>query len=201
MKFNSFFLVLLGSTNVSSIKLPSSRQNVIKASSSSSVNTVNTLSSFQASMISGGSAEKNTDSDILVTSIAVGGITAAMGFLYDKVLGLSLKTVWSTIPSLILQKKGSLNPAYFITTVCTLGGILMGILSSKLHATFTVADFVSAFSSDTIETLPSSSIHLLPLLLLSLVTSTFGFSVGPEGEYIFSFSNSIQSINLLLIIL
>jgi hypothetical protein len=58
----------------------------------------------------------------------------------------------------------------------------MGLLSTKFHATFTVADFVSSFSSAPVEALPSSSIHLFPLLLLSLVTSTFGFSLGPEGE-------------------
>ncbi len=200
MKFNTFVLILLGSVKVSSFNLPFSQQNVVKASSSST----NPLSSFtqeksltfalKESTISGDNNVDTTDDSILVTSIAVGGITAAMGFLYGKILGLSLKMVWSTIPSLILKKKGSLNPAYFITAVCTLGGILMGILSSKFHSTFTVADFVSAFSSAPIETLPSSNIHLLPLLLLSLVTSTFGFSVGPEGESFLSVQYEIFTI-------
>ena len=84
---------------------------------------------------------------------------------------------------MIEKKNGGINPAHFITGTITLGGIIMGVLSSKFSDTFTVADFVHAFSSADVEALPSSRIHLVPLLLLSLVTSTFGFSVGPEGEY------------------
>jgi H+/Cl- antiporter ClcA len=117
-------------------------------------------------------------------SIAVGVITAAMGFLYGKVLGLSVSTIWSTVPSLLLQKMGSINPTLFITGTCTLGGLMMGILSSKLSSTFAVSDFVSAFSQVPADTLPSSKVHLLPLLLLSLVTSSFGFSVGPEAPMV-----------------
>ena len=62
----------------------------------------------------------------------------------------------------------------------------MGILSSKFKTSFTVADFVSAFSSVPAETrkLPQSRYSLLPLLLLSLITSTFGFSVGPEAPMV-----------------
>jgi len=79
------------------------------------------------------------------------------------------------------------NPTYFIIGLCTFGGLLMGILSSALSSsTFTVADFVSLFSSssDSSKVLPSSRVYLLPLLLLSLVTSTFGFSVGPEAPMV-----------------
>lgn len=62
----------------------------------------------------------------------------------------------------------------------------MGTLSSKFKTSFTVADFVSAFSSVPAEsgTLPQSRYSLFPLLLLSLVTSTFGFSVGPEAPMV-----------------
>ena len=125
-------------------------------------------------------ATKSIDETIIPASIIVGTVTAAMGFLYGKALSLSVKTIWKTIPTLILKRYGSINPQYFITLVCTIGGLLMGILSSKLSSTFAVSDFVSAFSSVPTQTLPSSRIHLAPLLLLSLVTSTFGFSVGPE---------------------
>jgi len=107
-----------------------------------------------------------------------------MGFLYGKLLSISVETVWTTIPRLVLERLGSLNPAYFITGACTMGGLIMGLLSIKFHATFTVGDFVAAFSSAPSETLPSSANHLLPLLILSLVTSTFGFSVGPEAPMV-----------------
>jgi len=116
-------------------------------------------------------------------SMIVGVITATMGYLYGKVLSLSVTTLWHTLPSMLLRE--NVNPTYFITGICTIGGLLMGILSSALSSsTFTVADFVSLFSSPGPKSLPSSRVHLLPLLLLSLVTSTFGFSVGPEAPMI-----------------
>eukprot|EP00580_Thalassiosira_gravida_P010380 CAMPEP_0201643658 /NCGR_PEP_ID=MMETSP0493-20130528/28658_1 /ASSEMBLY_ACC=CAM_ASM_000838 /TAXON_ID=420259 /ORGANISM="Thalassiosira gravida, Strain GMp14c1" /LENGTH=407 /DNA_ID=CAMNT_0048118137 /DNA_START=44 /DNA_END=1267 /DNA_ORIENTATION=- len=66
----------------------------------------------------------------------------------------------------------------------TFGGLLLGVLSSAFGATFTVADFVHAFSSAPIERLPSSAIHLFPVLFMSLLTSAFGFSVGPEAPMV-----------------
>lgn len=124
-----------------------------------------------------------TNYGITKASIVVGVVTAAMGYLYGKVLSFCVRTVWHTLP-MIFQDK-NLNPTYFITGLCTFGGLLMGILSSALSSsTFTVADFVSLFSSSNCKSLPSTRIYLLPLLLLSLVTSTFGFSVGPEAPMV-----------------
>lgn len=62
----------------------------------------------------------------------------------------------------------------------------MGVLSSALSSsTFTVADFVAQYSSASgSKSLPSIRVYLLPLLLLSLVTSAFGFSVGPEAPMV-----------------
>ena len=130
-----------------------------------------------------GGGEARSDG-IIKASIAIGVITAAMGYLYGKVLSLCVTTVWHTLPNMLQGK--NLNPTYFITGLCTFGGLLMGILSSALSSsTFTVADFVSIFSSSGgPKSLPSSRVHLLPLLLLSLVTSTFGFSVGPEAPMV-----------------
>mmetsp|Transcript_12518 Transcript_12518/g.26662 ORF Transcript_12518/g.26662 Transcript_12518/m.26662 type:complete len:527 (-) Transcript_12518:30-1610(-) len=196
MKFYPILCIFLGSptATVSSYLTPSQQHVVTKPSSSIKASRFakkathsSTFGLRASSALSGGSDDTDddvSDGSIVLSSIAVGGITAAAGFLYGKVLGLTLKTVWSTIPSIILEKVGSINPAFFITGVCTFGGLLMGILSSKLQDTFTVADFVSAFSTAPVESLPSSTKHLLPLLLLSLVTSTFGFSVGPEAPMV-----------------
>lgn len=131
------------------------------------------------------SAEKNVkDDELLPASIIVGTITALMGFSYGKALAFSQKTLWTTFPNLLLQKLGALNPAYFITGMMTAGGLILGLLSSKLSTTFTVYDFVSAYSAAPVEVLPSSGIHLVPLLLLSLLTSAFGFSLGPEAPMV-----------------
>ena len=124
-----------------------------------------------------------TSHGIAKASILVGFITASMGHLYGKVLSFSVTTVWHSLPGILGDK--NLNPTYFITGLCTFGGLLMGILSSALSSsTFTVADFVTSFSSPDRKSLPSIRVYLLPLLLLSLVTSTFGFSVGPEAPMV-----------------
>ena len=124
-----------------------------------------------------------TSDGILKASIFVGFVTAAMGYLYGKVLSFFVTSIWHTLPGIFGEK--NINPIYFITGLCTLGGLLMGILSSALSSsTFTVADFVTLFSSPSRKSLPTIRVHLLPLLLLSLVTSTFGFSVGPEAPMV-----------------
>lgn len=131
----------------------------------------------------GTASDVPTTNGIMKASIVVGVITATMGYLYGKVLSLCVKTVWHTLPTMFQAE--NFNPTYFITGLCTCGGLLMGILSSALSSsTFTVADFVALFSSSGDKSLPSSRTYLLPLLLLSLVTSTFGFSVGPEAPMV-----------------
>ena len=128
--------------------------------------------------------DEHDEQGLLKSSIFVGLVTAAMGFFYGKILSKSVQTVWTTIPQIILQKYGSIDPRVFITTVCTLGGLSMGVLSKKFPSAFTVADFVHSYSGDEVKALPSSKTNLLPVLLLSLVTSTFGFSVGPEAPMV-----------------
>jgi H+/Cl- antiporter ClcA len=117
-------------------------------------------------------------------SVLVGVVTAAMGYLYGKVLSFCVTTLWHKLPKML--SGGNLNPTYFITGLCTFGGLLMGVLSSALSSsTFTVADFVAQYSSASgSKSLPSIRVYLLPLLLLSLVTSAFGFSVGPEAPMV-----------------
>lgn len=142
------------------------------------------LSAGGATATSEGNAATKGDG-IMKASIIVGVITAAVGYLYGKVLSFCVTTMWHTLPRMLQTE--NFNPTYFITGLCTFGGLLMGILSSALSSTtFTVADFVSLFSSssDSSKSLPSSRVYLLPLLLLSLVTSTFGFSVGPEAPMV-----------------
>ena len=184
-----FHLLLLDVVEVSSFLAPVGQR--VARSPSTTISKIPCLSShisfekhFPPLQASTASTEKSKDDSVVPASIAVGAITAAMGFLYGKVLAISVKTIWSTLPNMLMNKFGTLNPMYFITGTCTMGGLLMGILSTKLSSTFTVADFVSAFSSVPAETLPSSGIHLMPLLLLSLVTSAFGFSVGPEAPMV-----------------
>ena len=157
----------------------------------------------------GESSEKtnnNNDEDrILVASAVTGVITAAMGFLYGKLLSVSVKSVWTTLPTYLFARcSGTMNsststgtlltllcttPAYFITAMCTFGGLLMGLIttySDQCGSSFNVSDFVGALSSvpEHQHALPKSRLHVVPLLFLSLITSTFGFSVGPEAPMV-----------------
>jgi len=176
---------------------------LIPVSSSSSSSNTWSLNSVTAS--SSSSSENNNDrneNDVYAplsmnSVVAVGGITAMTGFLYGKILAWTLKLVWQRLPGFLLKKNIVIkHPIYFMVSVCTLGGIIVGTLGSldSNVDTFTVGDFVSAFSSSgKITSLPSSSVHLMPLLTMSLLTSTFGFSVGPEGMCEFCFKLSFIS--------
>jgi len=190
-----FMLLLLGGQNVSSsFHLPAKKSHV----SSYRTSSLEKSHHFPLSdghdlkhpttalkVTSGGATTSDSDlpttNGIMKASMVVGVLTATMGYVYGKVLSFCVQTMWHTLPKMF----DNLNPAYFITGLCTCGGLLMGILSSLLSSsTFTVADFVAIFSGKGSKSLPSSKTYLLPLLLLSLVTSTFGFSVGPEAPMV-----------------
>ncbi len=130
------------------------------------------------------------DEGILFRQAAIVGIvTAAMGHVYGHILGGTVKGVWDYLPN-YLQTRGMLDNAvgtYYIPLTCSIGGLLMGILSIKLKPSFVVADFVKALSGSEadLSIFPSKLMPVLSnLLLLSLVTSTFGFSVGPEAPMV-----------------
>ena len=127
---------------------------------------------------------------ILPASVGVGIATAGVGFAYGQCLRVSQSTLWKALPNFLLSKNISLHPLYFITGMFTLGGFTIGILSSLFESVeYTVADFVSAFSSSSSKAeneneLPNSRTSLMPLLLMSLITSAFGFSLGPEAPMV-----------------
>ena len=124
-----------------------------------------------------GIVSKTSDRRLLPASIAVGSITAFTGFLYGKALSFSQNGIWNRLGS-------NFASPYFIIAMCTLGGLLVGTLSSFMKSEFTVGDFVTSFSSSTVGTVPNSTSHLLPLLVTSLITSAFGFSLGPEAPMV-----------------
>lgn len=128
--------------------------------------------------------KSGNDDNMVLPSVGVGVIAALVGYLYHKVLGISVRSIWKTFPALLVERLGSINPGIFIIGTCTFGGLLMGILTSMLSSTFMVSDFVSAMSAAPAQTLPSSRINVIALLMLSLTTSAFGFSLGPEAPMV-----------------
>lgn len=123
---------------------------------------------------------------MILSSVVVGSITAAVGYIYGRFLLSSVQIVWKAFPAFLSARfgLGAINPTVFIPAVVTMGGFLLGILSAKFPSTFAVSDFVSAFSKEKVGTLPSSKINLAPVLAMSLLTSAFGFSKGPEAPMV-----------------
>lgn len=151
-----------------------------------------------ACSLSGGATATNassndTDSQIFSQAAVVGTVTAAMGFVYGRVLDATVRGVWTKLPSLLAASSCSTlanlgGSSRYILCMMSLGGLLMGILSSKLKPFYIVAEFVSRIPTLSGKKGASNLPPLLPvlpnLLILSLVTSTFGFSVGPEAPMV-----------------
>lgn len=133
------------------------------------------------------------DENLTLPSIFVGTVTAAVGFLYSRLLHQSIVLLWESLPrylaamtatATIATNANILNPVYFIPAMLTTGGLVIGLLSARFPDTFMVSDFVTAFSKRRPTKLPSSKLNLLPLLGMSLLTSAFGFSKGPEAPMV-----------------
>jgi len=140
---------------------------------------------------SGDTSDDNETSPIFRQAALVGATTAAMAFFYGQILDTTVRSVWTKLPSLLaasgcptLANLGG-SSRYILCTM-SLGGLLMGILSSILKPSYTVAEFVAALSGkkSDVSKLPALLPALPNLLILSLVTSTFGFSVGPEAPMV-----------------
>mmetsp|Transcript_11812 Transcript_11812/g.33695 ORF Transcript_11812/g.33695 Transcript_11812/m.33695 type:complete len:559 (+) Transcript_11812:178-1854(+) len=128
--------------------------------------------------------EDNGEQDIFRGAVAVGAATAAMGFAYGKVLDLTVRGVWEQVPALLAARGVALGGGAYIAATMAAGGLVMGLLSAGLKPAYIVAEFVSNLSGSRPTSLPSLLPALPNLLLLSLVTSTFGFSVGPEAPMV-----------------
>jgi H+/Cl- antiporter ClcA len=125
-------------------------------------------------------------------SIAAATTTAAMGLVYSQMLAVTRHLLWKTLPAVLLIHDFGvvnefINPFYFISAMLTTGGFLVGVLSSMMTSrndiVIRATDFVSATQAADEMLHPSS---ILPLLLLSLVTSAFGFSLSPEVAMIYA---------------
>lgn len=139
---------------------------------------VSTVSSDQ-----GVSLENDEGSALMKDAVIVGSLTAAMGYIYGKILSFCVQSMWHELPAWWLSQGRTLDPRIFITGVCTFGGSVVGLLSLAWRMkSFTVADHVLLTSAR--KELPNAAQYLFPLLILSLLTSTFGFSVGPEAPMV-----------------
>lgn len=175
------------STSPSALTTPARTVTVTTKKSSKYVSVACSLSGGATTAIA---SSDDTDSQIFHKAALVGTVTAAMGYVYGRVLDATVRGVWTKLPSLLAASSCSTlanlgGSSRYILFTMSLGGLLMGILSSKLKPSYIVAEFVSALSGEKGgNTLPKLLPVLPNLLILSLVTSTFGFSVGPEAPMV-----------------
>ena len=120
------------------------------------------------------------DSKISLHAVALGMGTACMGTAYARCLKGAVSTVWTKLPAALPLT----DPTLFIPAACTFGGLLVGLLAVNLEG-YTMAQLIGAQQSTSSAPGGASPANFIaPVLLLSLVTSTFGFSVGPEAPMV-----------------
>jgi H+/Cl- antiporter ClcA len=137
------------------------------------------------------------DENLYVPSMVVGTLTAAVGFLYVNVLSRTRSLLWNSLPRKLFASgnASSLSAALFLISMTTLGGVLLGYLSTKASSTYSASEFVSIcskFRSPTESSendsdqplIPSARDNLLPLISMCLVTSSFGIPLGPEAPMV-----------------
>ena len=125
----------------------------------------------------------------LSVAAGVGVLSSLVGYLYSLCMKNGFHLLWSSLPSKLLGDGGIkiLNqyPASYIVLMMTLGGGLVATLSTLYFPNlFSAHDFVHILSKEDgaeMNKFPSVKNHLLPVLLLSCITSISGFSLGPEA--------------------
>lgn len=122
---------------------------------------------------------------ILLSAMVVGTAASSVGYLYHIFLKSSAIAVWKTLPTFLETQLGrSINPILFIPAVVTTGGLISGILTGFFPHLYSASDFVTSFSQEPALSLPSSRVHLIPGLFISLLSSAFGFSKDPEAPLV-----------------
>jgi len=120
------------------------------------------------------------DSKISLHAVALGVGTACMGTAYARCLKSAVSTVWTKLPAALPLT----NPTLFIPAACTFGGLLVGLMAVNMQG-YTMPALIGAQQSTSgAPGGASPAAFVAPVLLLSLITSTFGFSVGPEAPMV-----------------
>jgi hypothetical protein len=134
-------------------------------------------------------------------SMLVGVLTAAVGFGYVQVLSRCRNLLWNTLPQSL--SSSNIPAVVFIAGMTTLGGLVLGYFTTyQSTPIYTASDFVEIMSKhehhgqqeeeeeeedDTLSSsllLPLARQHLLPLLGISFLTSSFGIPLGPEAPMV-----------------
>ncbi|KAL7542472.1 hypothetical protein ACHAXR_011818 [Thalassiosira sp. AJA248-18] len=128
----------------------------------------------------------------------VGVVASLIGYLYSKCMKTGFNLLWNTIPSVLFGGGNPSSrlcellhqyPAAYIVLTMTLGGGLVATLSTlKFPNLFSAHDYVHILSrseddESTVDEFPQAR-TIFPVLLLSLLMSISGFSLGPEAPMV-----------------
>src|SRR5210317_1179186 len=123
--------------------LHANRGSVVSISDSTSTTSAAATTAFvrpksnQPSTLSIGSNNggENDDGILFRQAAIVGIVTATMGHVYGHILDGTVKGVWNYLPNFLLHRgmfDNDLLGHWYIPLTCSIGGLLMGILSTKL---------------------------------------------------------------------
>lgn len=145
------------------------------------------------------SEEGTEETAPLSVVLAVGIVASFVGYLYSKAMKAGFHLLWDIIPKAIFGGGGgSCNklcdllhqyPAAYIVLTMTFGGGLVATLSTfKFPNLFSAHDYVHILSRGEdspceVEQFPQAR-TLWPVLLMSILTSISGFSLGPEAPMV-----------------
>lgn len=139
-----------------------------------------------------------SDETPIAVAMGVGVVTSLIGYLYSKSLKTGFNLLWNRIPNALLGNPGTAlgkllhqYPAAYILLTMSLGGTLVAALSvlcfPKRPTAHDYVHVLSSSSPDKMDDFPKARRHLLPVLLMSLLTSISGFSLGPEAPMVRSY--------------
>jgi len=125
-----------------------------------------------------------TSGELHLAAVSLGLVSAVLVPLYAAALRSLVELVWVAIPT-----RFRLGPGY-VVAACTFGATLVGLLGPLLPESYGVGQFI-------LDTAPATRTHaqvpeypslkrLVPVVLLTLLTSGFGMSLGPEAPMVCS---------------
>mmetsp|Transcript_6760 Transcript_6760/g.12510 ORF Transcript_6760/g.12510 Transcript_6760/m.12510 type:complete len:601 (-) Transcript_6760:229-2031(-) len=141
----------------------------------------------------------------LTVAIAVGITTSFIGYAYSKLMKAGFRFFWKTLPSAIFEKStggGPLHslrslliryPQAYIVLLMTFGAFTVGTLSTCYFPDmFSAHGYVEVLSQEgansdgenKMDKFPGARGVLIPVLIMSCLTSVTGFSLGPEAPMV-----------------
>ncbi len=141
----------------------------------------------------------------LTAAMVVGIATSFIGYAYSKLMKMGFRFFWKTLPASIFEKSTRGGPFHglrsllirypqsYIVLLMTLGAFTVGTLSTccfpdmfSAHGYVEVLSREGAVGEEEIQMdkFPGARGILIPVMIMSCLTSVTGFSLGPEAPMV-----------------